>query len=63
MRWRIHAKTKKWELAVEVARALAEMLPDHSLGFIDYAFALHELKRTREAWGVLIPVMDIVVGK
>ena len=58
MRWEIYAKAKKWEMAVEVGRALSEMLPDNSWGFIHYAYSLHELKRTNEAWGVLIPVAD-----
>jgi tetratricopeptide (TPR) repeat protein len=58
MRWIIYAKQEKWELASEVARSLSEMLPNDSFGFIHYAFSLHELKRTKEAWGVLIPVVD-----
>jgi tetratricopeptide (TPR) repeat protein len=58
LRWEIYAKAGKWEMAVEIGRALSEMLPENSWGFIHYAFALHELKRTKEAWGVLIPVVD-----
>lgn len=58
IRWEIYAKAEKWEMAVEIGRALSEMLPENSWGFIHYAFALHELKRTKEAWGVLIPVVD-----
>jgi predicted Zn-dependent protease len=57
MRYEIYAKAKKWELAVEVARALTEMLPENSWGFIHYAYSLHELKRTKEAYAVLIPVV------
>jgi len=58
IRYKIFAKAKRWEGAVEIARTLMEMLPDKSWGFIHYAFSLHELKRTREAYGVLIPVVD-----
>ena len=58
MRWRVYSRAEKWELAVELARALSEMLPQNSFGYIHYAYSLHELGRTREAWGVLIPVVD-----
>ena len=58
LRYKIYSKAGRWEMAVEVARALSEMLPDNSWGFIHYAFALHELKRTKEAYGVLIPIVD-----
>ena len=58
LRWEIYASAQKWEMAVEVARELSEMLPDISWGFIHYAFALHCLKRTKEAYAVLIPVVD-----
>jgi tetratricopeptide (TPR) repeat protein len=34
------------------------VLPDNSFGWKHWAYALHELKRTKEAWGVLIPVVD-----
>jgi tetratricopeptide (TPR) repeat protein len=58
MRWKVYSKWKKWELAAEIARVLTEVLPDSSWGYIHYAYSLHELKRSKEAWGVLIPVVD-----
>jgi predicted Zn-dependent protease len=58
VRYRIFAEAKRWAEAVEIARTLSEMLPDNSWGFIHYAYSLHELKRTKEAYGVLIPVVD-----
>jgi predicted Zn-dependent protease len=58
VRYKIFAEAKRWDEAVEIARTLSEMLPDNSWGFIHYAYSLHELKRTREAYGVLIPVVD-----
>lgn len=45
-------------MAAEVARGLSVLLPENSWGYIHYAYSLHELKRTKEAWGVLIPVAD-----
>src|SRR5271157_1237880 len=34
IRYGIYAKAKKWEMAAEVARALSELLPAESWGFI-----------------------------
>ena len=45
-------------MAAEVAGAISRMLPDESFGWIHLAYSLHELKRTREAWNVLIPIVD-----
>jgi tetratricopeptide (TPR) repeat protein len=58
MRYTIYSLAKKWELAAEVARVLSEIEPDVSLRWIAYAKSLHELKRTKEAYGVLLPVAD-----
>jgi len=43
---------------VEFARAISEIVPDDSFGFVHTAFALHEMKRTKEAMDVLLPVVD-----
>src|ERR1035438_9905801 len=45
-------------MAAEVARALTVMLQENSFGWIHWAYSLHELKRTQEAWNVLIPMAD-----
>ena len=58
VRWGIYAKAEKWEMAGEVARGMTVMLPDNSFGYKHWAVALHELNRTKEAWGVLIPIAD-----
>jgi tetratricopeptide (TPR) repeat protein len=58
VRWGIYAKAGKWEMAAEIGRAMAEMLPENSWGYIQWAFSLHELKRTKEARGVLLPIAD-----
>jgi predicted Zn-dependent protease len=63
MRWNIYAKAKKWEMAAEVARSLTVMLPDNSFGWIHWAYSLHELKRTQEAWNVLFPMADKFSGE
>lgn len=58
MQWKVYAEAKQWKLAAETARALANVLPDHPYGWIHWAFSLHELKRTQEAWDVLLPITD-----
>jgi tetratricopeptide (TPR) repeat protein len=59
----IYAAAKKWDYVVEVASALSRMIPDDSFGHIRLAFALHELKRTREAYDVLLPTVDKFPGE
>jgi predicted Zn-dependent protease len=58
MRFHIYAVAKKWEYAAEIAKAISEFLPENPFGFIQLAYSLHELKRTQEAWNVLLPVVD-----
>jgi predicted Zn-dependent protease len=58
VRFHIYAAAKKWEYAAEIAKATSEFAPDNSFGFIHQAYSLHELKRTQEAWNVLLPVVD-----
>lgn len=58
VRWQVYAKAKKWEIAAEVAQALCKIVPDEPFGWIHLGYALHELKRTQEAWNVLLPVAD-----
>src|ERR1035441_1724866 len=58
VRYEIYAAAKKWEYAAEIARAISEMVPDSPFGFIHHAYSLHELRRTQEAWNVLLPVVD-----
>ena len=53
VRWEVHAKAKKWDAAVEIARHLSVTLPDDSWGWIHHAYSLHELKQTKEAQEIL----------
>jgi predicted Zn-dependent protease len=58
VRWAIHAAAKEWELAAQVAESFRESKPDSPFGFVHLAYALHEMKRTKEAQDVLLPVID-----
>jgi tetratricopeptide (TPR) repeat protein len=53
-----HAHGKKWDACVDVAEAIITLDPDRSSAWIQRSFALHELKRTQEAFDQLLPVAD-----
>ncbi len=54
-RWRLCACEHRWADALAVAQELRDALPNSPVGWIDLAFALHELKRTSEAHTLLQP--------
>jgi tetratricopeptide (TPR) repeat protein len=58
MQFDIYSKAGKWEYAAEIARSISFLLPDNPYGYFHCAFSLHELKRTKEAYDVLIAVVD-----
>ena len=58
MRYKILAEAKRWEEAAAVARAVRQLLPDQPWGYFYSAFALHELKRTQEAYDTLKPATE-----
>jgi len=57
-RWRIYARAKKWEGALEIASALVQLVPESSLGWVHRSFSLHEMKRIEEARDNLLRVVD-----
>ena len=56
IRWQIYDKEKKWEACVDIAAAIIKLAPERPFGWIHRSFALHELKRTEEAFDNLLPV-------
>ncbi len=58
VRYHLHEKDRHWDRAAEVAQQLCAAIPDEAFGWIHRAFALHELRRTREAYDVLVGVAD-----
>lgn len=58
LRWRLHAMKRDWTAALNVARAQVTVSPEQSDGWINQSYALHELKRTREAFEALVGVVD-----
>ena len=58
VRYHLYEKTKRWEQASEIAQLICRLFPETPFGWIHLAYALHELRRTREAYQVLIPAVD-----
>lgn len=58
VRWEIYAVAKKWEAALDIAAAIIQLDPDDPLGWIHRSYALHELKRTKEARDNLLRVPE-----
>lgn len=58
VRWHIFAQAKKWDVCVDIAEAIIELDPNRREAWIHRSFALHELKRTQEAFDHLVLVAD-----
>ena len=54
-RWNVLAAERNWSLCVELASTLVRIAPRRAIGWIHRSYALHELKRTREAADLLLP--------
>jgi|YelNatPaOPRAMG01_1025707.scaffolds.fasta_scaffold01245_16 Flp pilus assembly protein TadD len=55
VRWEIYARQGQWELAHTIAHGLVALAPDNPVGWIHRAYALHQMRRTEEAWQALLP--------
>ena len=53
-RCEIHSAAKEWELCCRLARELIERQPRHVSGWIKRSYSLHEMKRTQEAYHLLL---------
>jgi tetratricopeptide (TPR) repeat protein len=58
LRWHIHAAAKRWQAAVDVAETLVGLAPERVNAWVHRSFALHELKRTQEAYDKLVPAAE-----
>jgi len=54
----IYVVAQKWDLCLDIANAIIELDPDRPDAWIHRSFALHELKKTHEAFDQLLPVAD-----
>ena len=53
LRYKVYEAAEKWDMALEVAKGLREILPANQWGYFYTAYALHELKRTQEAYDLV----------
>jgi Flp pilus assembly protein TadD len=58
VRWEVYAAAKKWGATLDIAAALIQLNPEDPLGWVHWAYALHELKRTSEARDSLLGVVN-----
>jgi predicted Zn-dependent protease len=58
VRCEIYAAAKKWNIVLPVADTLVHELPDSQTPWILRSFALHELKRTQDAFDLLLPAVQ-----
>ena len=56
VRWQISSQAGQWQACVELAELLVRISPSEAAGYLHRSFALHELKRTQEAFDLLYPV-------
>ena len=54
----IYLMAAKWEASIGIAGALVNLTPANDAGWIHRSFALHELKRTGEAYDLLLPAAE-----
>ena len=57
-RWKVYAAVRSWDVALDIALAIIQMVPDDQLGWVNRSYVLHELKRTPEARDNLLRVVD-----
>lgn len=62
IRWQIYAKAGKWEMCVEIGQALVNTAPTIPDSWLHRSYALHELKRTQEAYELLEAAADLWPG-
>jgi len=57
LRYKIFDAAGRWDMALGVAEGLMKILPENQWGYFYTAYALHELKRTQEAYDVVKAVI------
>jgi tetratricopeptide (TPR) repeat protein len=58
LRVRISLAARNWEEAAQIAHTLTQVAPEMFFGWIHRGYALHEMKRTREACDLLLSVVE-----
>ena len=53
-----HFAAEEWDLLLPLADKLVRQFPEHDYLWINRSYALHELKRTQEAFDALLPATE-----
>ena len=56
--WEISARKLEWDRCIDLAENIIKATPNRVQGYIHKSYALHELKRTQEAWDFLFPFAE-----
>ena len=59
LRWGILARFNSWKECIVLADRIVEAAPKEVFGWIHRSYALHELRRTREARDLLLPAIRL----
>jgi len=55
VRWEIYSRIEHWEFAHAIAQGLVALAPEEPCGWIKRSICLHKMKRTPEAFHILLP--------
>lgn len=58
IKYRLCAMSGKWTEAMLICRTLTHLAPDRAFGWLNLSVALNKLNRTREAYNMLLPVLE-----
>jgi len=50
VRWKVQARSKNWERALDISRALVQIAPEKPTGWICFAYSLYNTRQTNDAW-------------
>ena len=56
LKWQILARLENWEHSLPVAQTFCSVAPAVEQGWLHQAVSLYRLKRTEEAWNLLLPI-------
>ena len=60
VRWVTLAETRRWDTALEIARALLRRAPNRSSGWLHHAYSLRRASKNglQQAWDALLPAYE-----
>ena len=56
VKWQVFARTEKWDKSLPIAQAFCQVAPGLPQGWLHQAVSLYRLRRTEDAWNLLLPM-------